>query len=60
MVVRVDAEESEVLSGTGGAGCQECILFQQLFNISGEHIIRKALEHWTSGISIEGRRISYL
>ena len=36
---------------------QGCILSPQLFNIYGEHIIREALEHWTGGISIGGRRI---
>ena len=37
-----------------------CILSLHLFNIYGEHIICEALEHWTGGISIGGRRISNL
>ena len=37
-----------------------CILFPQLFNIYGEHIIREALEHWIGGIFIGGRRIPNL
>ena len=39
--------------------CQKCILSPQLFNTYGELIIRYALEHWTGGISIEGRIISH-
>lgn len=59
MVVIVDCGESEVFQAEQGV-CQKCILYPQLFNIYGEHIIREALEHWTNSISIGGRRISNL
>ena len=50
---------------TKSEGCRTgiasgCILFLQLFNIYGERIIFEALEQWTGGISIGGRRISNL
>ena len=59
MVVRVDGEKSEAFQAQQGVH-QKCILSPQVFNIYGEYIIREALEHWTGGISIGGRRISNL
>ena len=42
-------------------GCvKDAFLSPKLFNIHGWHIIRDALQHWTGGITIEGRRISNL
>ena len=59
-MVKIDGEESEAFQAEQKVR-QGCILSSQLFNIYGERIIRKALEHrWTSDISIGGRRISNL
>ena len=51
MVVRVDGEEAEAFRAEQGVR-SGYILSPQLFNIYGEHILCKALEHWTGGISI--------
>ena len=44
MMIRVDGEEPEDFQVEQGLR-QGYILFPQLFNIYGEHIIREALEH---------------
>ena len=51
MVIRVNAEKSVALQAEQG---------MHNYYIHVELIIGKALEHWTSSISIEGRRVSNL
>ena len=58
-VARVDGEESKAFRAEQWVR-QGCVLFPKLFNIYGEHIIRKAPEHWTVSISSGERRISDL
>ncbi len=59
MVVKMDGEESSDFRAGQGVR-QGCILSPLLFNIYGERIIREALENWSGGISIGGRKISNL
>lgn len=59
MVMEVDGEKSKAFQAEQGVR-QGYVLSRQLFNISGEDIIQDALEHWTCGISVGGRRISNL
>eukprot|EP00795_Rhopilema_esculentum_P007185 gene7185-biopygen8579 len=58
-VVRTESGESDEF-GIGKGVRQGCILSPHLFNLYGEHIMRKALSNMEMGVSIGGRLINEL
>lgn len=58
-VVRIDSTTSNPFAFGKGVR-QGCILSPVLFNIYGEHIIRKTCEEWSGGININGTKINNL
>ena len=57
--VRIENQHSLPFK-TGRGVRQGCILSPDLFNIYGEYIMRKALDEWSGGISIAGKKITNL
>jgi len=57
--IRIENEHSLSFKTCRGVR-QERILFPDLFNIFGEHLMRKALDDWHGGILHAGKKITNL
>lgn len=58
-VVRVENNSSEPFRIRKGVR-QGCVLSPRLFNVYGEHIMRRSLDNFEGGVSIGGKKISNL